>query len=550
MILLLSFVGLFDSLYLWWAYTSPSHPLVCLGTGCEVARASSYAHLWGVPLPVYGVGLYGVLALLAVAESIGGRYLYPVLRYAMLVAAGAGFVVSLVLTGIEAFDLHAWCAWCVLSAIVVTLILALAIYGVARPSSAPEGASALTAIRGQFVLLIVALIVGIPLFVHLVHVGEFAQAAPKASAADLAQHLVRPDSHATGNLKSPVTVVEFGDFQCPICGLAQQSVERMIKNYGERIRFVFRQFPLTDVHPEAEKAAEASECAAEQGKFWEAEKLFYQKQSDLSVKSLDGYAKQLGLDTKKFDECLSSGRMKSRVDQDIADGKALGVRGTPTFFIGDHRIVGPPQYTELASLIDQQLAVHAPSAPAASAEAAKKPAPSTPVPQSGSEKAQAAPPTSGSNPLGVGSISPLGGAGILSQIQSQSSLACNPDEAKMQQAPLIRTPEAEKLFKGNPKPVFVDVRPSSEFAAGHIPGAINIPVEDMPQKWSTLPRSQTIIFYEGGERSGSPDNVCAFSRAAARIALAHGFSSSSVKVYQDGLKGWKAAGLPVTQPGK
>lgn len=542
LVLVLSFVGLFDSLYLWWAYTSPAHPLVCLGTGCEVARASTYSHLWGVPLPIFGVALYGFLALLAVAETLGGQYLYPVIRYATLVVAAAGFVVSLVLSGIEAFDLHAWCAWCVLSAIVVTLILALAIYGITRPSSAPEGGSALTAIRGQFVLLLIALIVGIPLFVHLVHAGEFAQ-TQKASPAVFAERLVRPDSRATGDLNSPVTVVEFGDFQCPICGLAQQPVQEMLKNYGARIRFVFRQFPLTDVHPEAEKAAEASECAAEQGKFWQAEKLFYEKQSNLSVKALQVYAQQLGLDTKKFDDCLSSGSMAARVRQDVADGKALGVRGTPTFFVGDHRIVGPPQYSELASLIDEQLAAHPATASAASAQAENRPAAPPATPQN-ADKAQAG---SSANPLGAGSTTPLGGGGIFAQLQAQSSLACNPDEAKMQQAPLIRTPEAGKLFKGSPKPLFVDVRPAQEFAAGHIPGAINIPVEEIPQKWNTLPRNQTIVFYEGGERSGSPDNVCAFSRAAARIVLAHGFNAASVKVYQDGLKGWKAAGLPVAR---
>lgn len=529
LILALSFVGLFDSLYLLWAYTSPSHPLVCLGTGCDVARASSYAHLWGLPLPLFGVAMYGALALLAVAEAIGGSVLYPVVRYAVLVISGAGFVASLALSGIEAFVLHAWCAWCVLSAIVVTLILILAVYGVARPRPPLDSASALRAVRMQFILLIIAIIAGSAAFAHLLNSGEMAPAKP-VSEATLNERLVRPDSHATGNLNSPVTVVEFGDFECPMCGLAQKTVEQMLKDYGDKVRFVFRQYPLVDAHHQAEKAAEASECAAEQGKFWQAEDLLYQKQSDLSVDALKSYAQQLGLDTGKFDECLSSGKMKDRVQQDIADGKAVGVAGTPTFFVGHEKIVGPPKYAELSELLDRQLASHG----TLSAGAAAPGNPGNSAQPSGSPQ---------SNGLGAGAA--LGGGSVFSQMQAQSSLACNPNEAQQQQPTLIRTPEAKKLFEGNPKPLFVDVRSAQEFAAGHIPGAMNLPVEDVPQQWNKLPQNQVIVFYEGGERSGSPDDVCAFSRAAARVVLSHGFDKAKVKVYQDGLKDWEKAGLPV-----
>src|SRR5579872_5460665 len=102
LILALSLIGLFDSVYLLWVYTSPSHPLVCLGTGCDVARASSYSHLWGLPLPLFGVAMYGALALLAFGESLGGAVLYAVIRYATLAIAAVGFIASLVLSGIEA----------------------------------------------------------------------------------------------------------------------------------------------------------------------------------------------------------------------------------------------------------------------------------------------------------------------------------------------------------------------------------------------------------------------------------------------------------------
>ncbi|MGH9351959.1 MAG: rhodanese-like domain-containing protein, partial [Terriglobia bacterium] len=110
---------------------------------------------------------------------------------------------------------------------------------------------------------------------------------------------------------------------------------------------------------------------------------------------------------------------------------------------------------------------------------------------------------------------------------------------------LIHTAEAKKLFDGDPKAVFVDVREAKEYAAGHIPGAINIPVEDITEKWSTLPKDKVMVFYESGSRGGSPADVCAFSRAAGRVVLSHGFDGARVKVYEDGLKGWKEAGFPV-----
>lgn len=544
LILLLSLFGLFDSIYLWWVYTSPSRPLVCLGTGCDVARASSYSHVFGLPLPLFGAVMYGVLVLLAVAESLGGSTLNAPIRYATLIVSAAGFVASLGLSAVEAFVLHAWCAWCVASAIAVTLILLLSIYGVMKPPLPLEPPSALATLRAQFVLFIVALIAGGAAFVHLEHAGEMALPKP-ASAVALEQHLVRPDSHATGDLQSPVTVVEFGDFECPICGLAQKSVTQMLDQYGSKVRFVFRQFPLASVHPQAEKAAEASECAAAQGKFWEADKLFYQNQADLSVAALDRYAGKMGLNTTDFSACLASGEMASRVKQDVADGKALGVTGTPTFFVGHQVIYGPPNYAQLSAMLDEQLAragvngaPHPASAGSSAASGAASPVAAT---AAGMNASMAA--SSTANNGALGSQNPFGGG--MSALGGGSPLACSPDEAKLAQPTLIRTPDAKKLFDSNPKAVFVDVRDAQKYAAGHIPGAISLPLDDIAQKWTTLPKDRVIVFYEGGTRGGSPADVCAFSRAAGRFVLARGFDKAQVKVYQDGLKGWKEAGMPV-----
>jgi protein-disulfide isomerase/rhodanese-related sulfurtransferase/uncharacterized membrane protein len=504
LIVALSLFGLFDSLYLWWVYTSPSHPLVCLGTGCDVVRASPYAHWRGLPLPAYGAEMYAVLVLLVFAEALaGGARARRVASAAIVAVAAAGFLVSAYLSGLEAFVIHAWCAWCVASAVAITLILALAVWDFWRREAPLEASAALARVRTYFVLSVVALAAGIPSFLLLRQSGA-SPSAPAVSPVALEERLVRPDSHATGNLDSPVTLVEFGDFQCPFCAAAQPVVETILKNYGDRVRFVFRHFPVRELHIHAETAAEASECAAAQGKFWQAERMFYQHQSDLSEPALERYAAQLGLNTAQFDQCLTSGAMAARVQQDVEDAKALGVHGPPTFFLDHQEIVGVPDYHRLAGMIDRELAARG---------------------------LEAAP--------GFGA--PAGN--VFAQLGG-SALACSPEEAKLRQPTLIHTAEAERLFRDRAA-LFVDVRPPADFAAGHIPGAVNVPVEEIEARWSRLPRDQTIVLYESGRAGSSPEDACAMSRGAGRVLLSHGFASGRVKVYQEGFSGWEKAGLAV-----
>ena len=181
----------------------------------------------------------------------------------------------------------------------------------------------------------------------------------RASAAGRAPSvkppLAQPDTHFYGNADAAITVVEFGDFQCPACREAEAAAEEVRQQLGNQVRFAYRQFPLTQFHPEAEKAAEASECAAQQGKFWPAVNFFYGHQSDLSVPALDNYAGQLGLDEGRFDACLSSGETAARVQEDVRDARAAGVSSVPTFFIGHKMVVGALSYGRLRALIEQQL---------------------------------------------------------------------------------------------------------------------------------------------------------------------------------------------------
>ncbi|MGA9624609.1 MAG: rhodanese-like domain-containing protein, partial [Bryobacteraceae bacterium] len=118
--------------------------------------------------------------------------------------------------------------------------------------------------------------------------------------------------------------------------------------------------------------------------------------------------------------------------------------------------------------------------------------------------------------------------------------ACSEADAAKQQPALIDTRELRQLLAGSAKPLFVDVRPASDYAAGRIPGAISLPADEIDRRWSTLPKDRTIVLYESGRSSG---DICAASRTAGRSLLEHGFPFSQVKVYRDGLVGWAEAGI-------
>ena len=539
LLLALSLLGLFDALYLLWVYTSPSRPMVCLGSGCDAVRASPYAHLFGLPLPVFGVACYVALGLLIFAEDLVPARLARVLQRAVTGISGVGFVFSIYLFSLQAFVIHASCAWCDVSALVVTAIFILSLIELRQPLASTEPGAAIARVRTNFAVCVLALGVGVPAFIFLSRHGALPAAADAPSQV-LAERLVRPDSHIIGNASAPLTIVEFGDFECPGCALSEGAARQIRAQYGDRIRFVFRQFPLRKMHPQAEKAAEAAECAAEQGKFWEAVDKLYAEQADLSVNSLKRYAGELGLDQSGFDQCLDSGATIPRIDQDLADGRALKVIGTPTWFIGRKTIFRPLDFATFSMLVDQELTNLAPTmaGPARSSPSAP-PQPSSPSPKSPSP----APVKARAPEAGEGSAGLFGSSPEASLTASPTSIgACSEAEANKQQPAMIGTVEFRRLVEATPKPLVVDVRPAKEYAAGRIPGAINMPAENFAQEWSKLPQDKAIVLYESGQSSG---DICAASRAAGRALLEQGFSFQNVKVYQDGLAGWEKAGQPI-----
>lgn len=150
-----------------------------------------------------------------------------------------------------------------------------------------------------------------------------------------------PDDHSAGPDDAPVTLVEYGDFQCPSCGMAYPIVKSVQQQMGNRLRFIFRHFPLTEAHPHAQRAAESAEAAAVQGKFWEMHDMLFEHQARLDDRHLLQYAAEIGLDVEAVARALEEGEFVDRVQEDFMSGVRSGVNGTPTFFINGQRWDGP-----------------------------------------------------------------------------------------------------------------------------------------------------------------------------------------------------------------
>ena len=183
-----------------------------------------------------------------------------------------------------------------------------------------------------------------------------ARAAPTPGPAPLVNVSV-DDDPAWGPEDAPVVIVEFSDFQCPFCGrFHQETYPRIREVYGDRIRFVYRDMPLPQIHPDAILAAQAAECADEQGAFWNYHDLLFSNQQDLSRTALGSYATQLELSIEVFNQCLDTERYQQEVSSDLQAADSYGIRGTPTFFINGRPIVGAQPFEVFAAVIDEELA--------------------------------------------------------------------------------------------------------------------------------------------------------------------------------------------------
>jgi protein-disulfide isomerase len=163
------------------------------------------------------------------------------------------------------------------------------------------------------------------------------------------------EERSRGPAGAPVTVIEYCDFQCPICAKASPQLVRLLpKAYGSKVRFVYRDFPLTRIHPQATLAAEAAACAQDQGRFWPMHDLLFANQHELDPAGIARAAAEAGLDMTAFNRCLASPRARWR--RDVAQGQTAGVSATPTYLINGRRVEGIRRFEDVSSVIDEALA--------------------------------------------------------------------------------------------------------------------------------------------------------------------------------------------------
>jgi protein-disulfide isomerase len=167
---------------------------------------------------------------------------------------------------------------------------------------------------------------------------------------------VSNDDPSLGPASAPVTLVEFSDFQCPFCQRVSPTLKQVKQTYGDKVRVVWKDFPLTQIHPQAFKAGEAAHCASDQGKFWEYHDRLFANQQALQVNDLKKHAADLGLDAAAFDACLDSSKYGERVRDGVAEGSRLGVNSTPTIYINGRVLSGAQPYETFVAVIDEELA--------------------------------------------------------------------------------------------------------------------------------------------------------------------------------------------------
>ncbi|MCR4335766.1 MAG: DsbA family protein [archaeon] len=149
--------------------------------------------------------------------------------------------------------------------------------------------------------------------------------------------LLEGGAHFKGNPDAAVRIVEFSDFQCPACGFGFTQLQQVLPQYIDKIKLTYRHFPLNNIHPYAQKAGEAAECAADQGKFWEMHDILFTNQTNLKIADLKSYAQQLNLNQIDFDSCLDSSKNAPKVASDFSYGVSIGINSTPTFYVNGEK---------------------------------------------------------------------------------------------------------------------------------------------------------------------------------------------------------------------
>jgi uncharacterized membrane protein/predicted DsbA family dithiol-disulfide isomerase len=304
-------IGLGVSALLLFEYVTPAEHFCGDGGGCDRVRNSAYASLLGVPTPAFGVALFGV-ALVAVMWSRARRW--------VLALALVGALAAVAFLALQAFEIRAWCKYCVAADTAALLLAVLALVMERSPSEAELRLSVAVPAAAAFLALPVVL--------------GFATGA--SSDEGVAGPL--PEAIAREQREGVATIVEFLDFEFPYCRKQHETMTTLLAEYRDRVRVVYKNVPLSG-HRYARGAARAWCCAEEQTKGQElANELFTSE--DLSPEGCAKLAERVGVDMERYGECMESERPEQRLAADLEDSKAAGVRGLPTFYVGEVRMEG------------------------------------------------------------------------------------------------------------------------------------------------------------------------------------------------------------------
>jgi protein-disulfide isomerase len=228
----------------------------------------------------------------------------------------------------------------------VSLLIADRAFGGERLAQAKLGVLAAAILSPLVAWSVFRLIARVPAAVRARQLGRTAE-----QLIDLAEDVDPARDHIRGAPDAPVTLVEYGDFECPYCGRAEPAIRELLSKWGDELRYVFRHLPLSDVHPWAQLAAEAAEAAGAQGAFWEMYDVLLAHQGELTPGSLRRYARELGLDGERLVEELRRRTHASRVSEDVASADASGVSGTPSFFVNGRRHTGVYDVATLSAAV-------------------------------------------------------------------------------------------------------------------------------------------------------------------------------------------------------
>jgi protein-disulfide isomerase len=349
--LLAAIVGAAASAYLLVEYVT-GQPGVCLtGSGCDLVRTSAYAYPLGVPMPLIGLAFY-VMAIWLTIWGLDARSIARVPPQVALAGfAAAGAIASMILTGLEAFVIKAFCSWCVVqsaASVALLLVAVMVIRTQGEPMKAHSSRTRQKAARareGERSSLLRTARAG-----GLVAAGVVA--ALLAAGATSGEPSGPADPSSLAPAGSPrlgngaVEVVEFADFQCPGCAALAPIIANLASS--NEMTLVSRYFPLDSNHANADRSARAAAAADQQGSFWEMSAALYARQNawkDLSRADADAFfmtlASELGLDTAKWQTACESAETEAVVNVDRQAADSLGLTGTPTLFIGGARYTGP-----------------------------------------------------------------------------------------------------------------------------------------------------------------------------------------------------------------